>query len=62
MSTPRMDPIQNLDSNRLINEKDPILLSYLSKYPPGYKSLLNDAHDPNSTEDDRNYSIYNSRN
>ena len=41
--------ISNQDINRLITEKYPGLPPYLSKYPPGYKLLLKDAHDTNST-------------
>ena len=61
MYPPKNDPISNKDINRLITEEDPSLPPHLSKYPPEYKQLLNHAHDPNSTEYDRNYSTDNSR-
>ena len=54
MSPPRKYPIPNQDIKRLITEKYASLPPHLSKYPPGYKSLLNDAHEPNITEDCRN--------
>ena len=59
MSPPRKDSIPNQDINRLITEQFPSIPPIISKYPPGYKSLFNDAHDPNSTEDEPNYSIDN---
>ena len=63
MKSPLMSPPRNNpDINILITEKYPILPLHLEKYTPGYKSLLNDAHDPNSTEDDRKYSTSNSHN
>ena len=62
MSPPRKDPIPTQDINRLISKKDKILPPHLAKYPPGFKLLINDAHDPNSTEYDRKYSIDNLRN
>ena len=62
MSPQRKGQIPNQYINILITEKDPNLPPHLAKYLPGYKSLLNDANDPNSTEDDRNYSTDNSRN
>ena len=62
MSPPRKDPIPNQYINRLITEKDHFFPKHLAKIPPGFKSLLNDAHDPNSTEDNLNDSTYTSRN
>ena len=58
MSPPRNYPIPNQYISRLITEKDPSLPPHLAKYPPGYKSLLNDAYYQNSKEDDRNDYIY----
>ena len=55
MSPPRNDPIPNQDMNILINKKYQSLPPELAKYPPGYKSLINEA------EDDCNDSIYTSR-
>ena len=54
---PRKDPVLNQDSNRIINEHDPILPPLLEKYPTGYKKLFNDTHYPNKTENDLNDSI-----
>ena len=62
MLPPRMDPIPNQDINILITKKYQSLPPHLAKYPPGFKLLINDAHDPNSTEYDRKYSIDNLRN
>ena len=62
MSPPRKDPITNQYTNIFSTKKYQSLPPHLEKYPPGYKSLLNDAHDPNSTEDVRNNSTDNSRN
>ena len=44
------------------HQKNPSLPPHLEKYPPGYKSLYNDAHEPNSTEDYPNDSTDNSFN
>ena len=49
MSPPRKYPIKNQYINRFITEQDPSLLPIKSKYPPGFKPLFNDAHDPKST-------------
>ena len=49
ISPPRKDPISNQDINRLISKKYQSLTQHLSKYTPGYGSLINYAHDPNST-------------
>ena len=62
MLPPRKDPIPNQDINILITKKYQILSPHLAKFPPGFKSLINDANDPNSTEDDRNDSTDTSRN
>ena len=62
MSSPRTYPIPNQNINILITEKYQSLPPYLSKFPPGFRSLLNYAHGPNSTEDDRNDSTDTSRN
>ena len=62
MSPPRKDPITNQYTNIFSTKKYQSLPLHLEKYPPGYKSLLNDAHDTNSTEDDRNDSTDNSFN
>ena len=62
MSPPINDPISNKDINRLITKKYPSLPPYLSKYPPGYKLLLNYQRVSKSTKGDINYSIDNSRN
>ena len=59
---PRKDPITNQDINRLITGKYQKLLPHLATFPPGFKSLINDARDTNSTEDDINDSINTSRN
>ena len=52
---PINNPIPIQDINRLSTEKDQILPPQLSKYPPGYKSLINDV------EDDRDESTDTSR-
>ena len=62
MYPPIKDPITNKYINISITKKYPSFPPHLEKYPPRYKSLLNAAHDSNSTEDDRNYSTDNSRN
>ena len=62
MLPPRMDPIPNQDINILITKKYQSLPPHLEKYPPGFKSLLNHAHDHNSLEDDNNDSTDTSRN
>ena len=62
MSPPRKDPITNQYTNIFSTKKYQSLPPHLEKYPPGYKSLLNDAHDPNSTEDELNDSTVNSHN
>ena len=62
MSPLRKYPIPNQYINRLITKKYPRLPPILEKYPPGFKPLFNDTHDPNSTEDDPNNSTDNSRN
>ena len=49
MSPPINYPITNQDNNRLVTKKDQSLPPHLSKYPPGYKSLLNGTRDQNST-------------
>ena len=53
---PRKYPIPNQDINRLITKKYQSLPPHLEKFLPGYKLLINDGHDPNSTEYDHNYS------
>ena len=62
MSPPRKDPIPNQYNNILITKQDPSLLPIMEKYPPGYRPLFKDTHDPNSTEDKPNDFTYNSRN
>ena len=62
MSPLRMYPIPNQDINRLITEKDQSLPLHLAKFPPEFKSLINEAHDHNSTEDYCNDSTDNPRN
>ena len=62
MFPPRKDTILYQYINRIINEKYQSLPPYLTKFPPGFKSLINVAHDHNSTEDDLNDSTDNSRN
>ena len=47
MSFPGKDPIPNQDSNRIINEQDPIIPPLLEEYSTGYKSIFNDTHYPN---------------
>ena len=54
MSPPRKDPITNQIINRLITEQDLSLPPIIKNYPPGYKTLFNDTHNPNITEDDPN--------
>ena len=49
MSPPRKYPIPNQDINILITEKSNYSATF-RKNPPGFKSLINEAHDPNSTE------------
>ena len=44
------------------HEKNPSLPPHLAKYPPVHKSLTNDAHNPNITEDVCNGFTYTSRN
>ena len=61
MSPLRKDTIPNQDINRLITKKYPSLPPIKEKHPTGFKPLFNDAHDPNSTEDDPNNSTDNSR-
>ena len=60
VSPQRKDTIKNQDTNRIINEQDPIIPPLLSKYLTGYKPLFNDTNYPNKTEDDLNDSTYNS--
>ena len=45
MSPPRKDPIPNKDIKILGTEKDQSLPPQLTKYCPGYKSLINKAED-----------------
>ena len=61
VSPQRKDTIKNQDTNRIINEQDPIIPPLLAKYHTGYKPLFNDTHHPNKTEDDINDSTDNSR-
>ena len=61
VSPQRKDTIKNQDTNRIINEQDPIIPPLLSKYHTVYKPLFNDTHHPNKTEDDINDSTDNSR-
>ena len=61
MSFPGKDPIPNQDSNRIINEQDPIITPLLEEYSTGYKSIFNYTHYPNQIEDDLNDSKDNSR-
>ena len=49
MSSPRKDPIPYQYINRLIKNQYTSLPPHLAKYYPGYKLLLDNAHDPNST-------------
>ena len=49
MSLPRNYPIPNQDINILITEKYQSIPLHLEKFPPGFKSLINEAHDHNST-------------
>ena len=62
MYPPIKDPIPNQDINRLTTKKDPSLSPNFAKYLPVHESLLNDSHDPNSTEYDRNDCTDNPRN
>ena len=62
MLPPRKYPIPNQDINRIITEKYQSAPTHSAKHPPGYKSLLNNAHDTNITEDYCNYSRDNSYN
>ena len=55
MLPPRKDLIPNQDINMLGTKKYQILPPQLSKFRPGYKSLINEA------EDGRNNSTYTSR-
>ena len=61
-SSTRKDPIPNQDINRLMTRQDPSISPIIAKYPTGYKPLFIDTHDPNSTEDDPDNYIDNSRN
>ena len=54
MSPPRKDIIQNQDNNKLSTEKDQSFPPNLETFPPGFKSIINEAHYHNITEDDRN--------
>ena len=54
MSPLRKDMIPNQYINRLSTKKFQTFPPHLAKFPPGFKLLLNEAHDHNSTEDDRN--------
>ena len=52
MSPPRKYPIQNQYINRLSTKKYQSLPAKLAKYPPGYKSLINEAeYDRNGSTD-----------
>ena len=62
MSTPRKNTISNQDINILITKQYPSFPPIMEKYPPGYKPLFNDIHDPNITSDEPNYSTDNSVN
>ena len=62
MSPHRKNPIPDQDINRIITEKYQTFPPHLVKFPPRLKSLLNYAHDLNSTEDYCNDYIYTSRN
>ena len=62
MSPPIKDPIPNQYIKISITEKDSSLPPNMAKYPPEYKPLFNDAHDPNSTEYDPNDSTDNLHN
>ena len=55
MSPPRKDPIPNQDLNMVGAKKDQNIPTQLSKFCPGYKSLIKKA------EDVCNYSTDNSR-
>ena len=54
MSPTRNDIIQNQDNNRSITKKYQNFPPHLANPPPGFKPLLNDTHNPNSTEDGLN--------
>ena len=43
------DPIPNQDINRLTTKKDKSLPPHLATFPPGFKSLINYAYNPNIT-------------
>ena len=60
MYPPRKDPITNQYINRLTTKLDPSLPPIKEKHSPGFKPLLNDAHNTNSTEDEPNDSADNS--
>ena len=62
MLPPRKYMIPNQDNNRLITKKYQSFLPYLETFPCEFKSIINEAHDHNSTEDDRNDSTNNSSN
>ena len=62
MSPPRKYLIPKQDNNRSKTDKDQKFPPHLAKFPPGFKSLINKAHDHNSAEDDHNYSTDTSRN
>ena len=49
MLPPRKEPITNQYINRLITEKDQSLTQHLETFPLGFESLINEAHDHNST-------------
>ena len=49
MSLPRKDLIPKQDNNRLITDKDQNFPPHLSKFPPVFISIINKAHDHNST-------------
>ena len=62
MSPPRKDLIPNQDINRLITKKYQSFSPHLANFPPRFKTLINDAHGTNSTEDYHNDSTNTSRN
>ena len=60
MLLPRRYPIPNQDNNRIITGKYQNFPPHLAKILPIFKSLVNEAYDPNSIEDDHNDSTYDS--
>ena len=52
MYPPRNDPIPNQDKNTLGIQETQILPPHVNQFPPGYKSLRNEANDDNPENTD----------